>query len=140
MRDLRRRGIEGLDLGDGGARVDDPEVADGRHAGGDVVARDHLPGRDRERHGAQVDAHHPVGERDQHDEPRPLDGQQPAEPEDDGALVLAHDLDVEQRRGEQRDEQDSSDDPHGHSFVRFCDAHRLRGRRLSGAAATKPKP
>ncbi len=100
LRDLRRRDHVVLDLHDRGLRLDDPEVGDGVDAHRDVVLRDHLLRRDVERHRPQVDLHHPVDERDEEEEARALRlGEQPAEPEDDAALVLARDLDGRRTAG-----------------------------------------
>ena len=87
--------------------VDDPEVRDGVHAHRHVVLRDHLLRRDVQRDRAQVDLDHPVDDRDQQEEARPLRlGEQAAEPEDDAALVLARDLD---RREEEEDDEEDDD-------------------------------
>ena len=102
LRDLRGRDHEVLDLHDRVLRLDDPEVRDGVHPHRHVVLRDHLLRRDVQRDRAQVDLDHPVDDRDQQEEARALRlGQQPAEPEDDAALVLARDLD-RRRRGTAR--------------------------------------
>ena len=70
----------------------------GRH----VVLRDHFLRGHVERDRAQVDFHHPVDDRDQQEEAWALRlGEQPAEPEDHAALILARHLD----RGE-REQQD----------------------------------
>ena len=91
--DLRGRHEEALDVDDRARGVDHAEVADRVHLGGHVVTRDQVLRRDVERHRAQVHAHHPVDGRDQQDQPRALHAEQAAEPEHDGALVLAQDPD-----------------------------------------------
>ena len=90
--DLRRRDHEVLDLDDRARRLDDPEVRDRVHPNRHVVLGDHLLWRHVERHRPQVDPHHLVDDRDQEEEARSLGrSQQPAEAEDDAALVLARD-------------------------------------------------
>ncbi len=104
--DLRRRRHEVLDLDDCRLRLDDAEVGDGVDAHRDVVLGDHFLRRHVERDRPQVDLDHPVDDRDQQEETRPLRfGQQAAEPEDDAALVLARDLD----RGEEEEDDDQGD-------------------------------
>ena len=104
LRDLRRRDHEVLDLDDRVLRLDDPEVGDRVHAHRDVVLGDHLLRRDVQRDRPQVDLDHPVDDRDQQEEARALRlRQQPAEPEDDPALVLARHLD--RRDQEEHDEE-----------------------------------
>src|SRR5581483_9451112 len=97
----------------------DPEVRDGVHAHRHVVLRDHLLRRDVQRDRAQVDAHHPVDDRDQEDQPRPLRlREQPAEPEDDSALVLAQHLDRRDRvQHEEEDDDDEDDERCGHGVI-----------------------
>src|SRR5262249_41510755 len=55
----------------------------------------------------QADLHHPVDLRDQQDDAGPLGADQPAQPEDDPALVLAEDPD---RRGEDVEYDDDGGD------------------------------
>ncbi len=112
--DLERRGHEVLDLHDRVLRLDDPEVGDRVHARRHVVLRDHFLRRDVQRDRAQVDLDHPVDDRDQQEEPRPLRRrQQAAEPEDDAALVLARDLDRAQREDHDEEDDDREDDCRG---------------------------
>ena len=107
LRDLRRRDHEVLDLHDRVLRLDDPEVGDRVHAHRDVVLGDDLLRRDVQRDRPQVDLDHPVDDRDQEEEARALRlAEQPAEPEDDPALVLAGDLD---RRDQEQDDQEEDD-------------------------------
>jgi hypothetical protein len=103
---------EVLDLGDRLVRVDDPEVGHRGDAHRDVVLRDHLLRRNGQRDRPQVDADHAVHDRDQEDEPGPLLGDQPAEAEDDAALVLAQDPDSGGERDRHEDDQqdDNRDD------------------------------
>jgi hypothetical protein len=70
--DLRGRVLELLDLHDRVTWVDHLEVRHGVDAGGDVVAGDHVLGRDVEGDTAKVDAHELIDDGDQQDEPRAL--------------------------------------------------------------------
>ena len=107
LRDLRRRDHVVLDLDDRRVRLDDAEVRNGVDPHGHVVLRDHFLRRHVQRHGAQVDLHHAVDDRDQEEDARTLGvRQKPAEAEDHAPLVLAGDLD-----GREEDQQD--DDEYG---------------------------
>ena len=97
------------DLGHGTLRVDDAEVDHRDDLDRDVVAGDDLLGGDLEGDGAEVDLDQPVdAEGDDEEEPRPLERDQAAEPEDDPALVFLGDA----HAGEEEDDQDQDDDPH----------------------------
>ena len=66
-------------------------------------------------------------------------GEQPAEPEDDAALVLARDLDRrEQEEQQQDDDDDDDDDGGGHGSFRGC-AGSYDGRGSSGARARRAR-
>jgi hypothetical protein len=93
--DLRRGRSEGLDLGDRGGGIDHAEVADRRDPGRHVVARDHLLRWHRERDGAQVHSHHPIGQRREEHQSGPFDREQPAEAEDHRSFVLAQHANAE---------------------------------------------
>ena len=95
------------DLGHGVLGVQHAEVQDGAHPDRDVVAGDDFLGRDLQGDDAQVDLHHPVDERDDEEQARPLGADQAAEPEDDAALVLLDDLD---RGADDRQHDDEQDD------------------------------
>ena len=107
LRVLRRRDHEVLDLHDRVFGRDDAEVRDGVDPHRHVVLGDDLLRRDVQRDRAEVDLDHPVDDRDQQEETRALRlGQQPAEPEDDPALVLARNLD---RRDQEQDDEEEDD-------------------------------
>ena len=140
LRDLRRRDHVVLDLHDRALGVDDPEVRDGVHAHRHVVLRDHLLRRHVQRDRAQVDLDHLVDDRDEQEEARALRRRlEPAEPEDDAALVLAGDLD---RRGEQEDQDDDEllrrRSGCGHGVI-LCAARPCHGG-LGGARTTSVSP
>ena len=137
--DLRRGGREGLDLRDRRGGVDDAEVADRRHPGRHVVARDDLLRRHRERHRAQVHAHHPVDQRHEHHEAGPLDGEQAAEAEDDRPLVLAQDAHARGDSPARTTTAQTAATVIPSLLVRFCEAQRLRSRPVCGIA-TQPSP
>src|SRR5689334_3358185 len=86
--DLQGRRVEVLDLGDRTRGVHHPVVGDGRHADRDVVSRDHLLWRDRQRDGAQAHPHHAVDRRHEHDQAGSLRRHQPSKAKDHAPLVL----------------------------------------------------
>ena len=130
LRDLRGRDHEVLDLDDRVLRLDDPEVGDRVHPHGDVVLRDHLLRGHVQGDRAQVDLHHPVDDRDQQEEARPLRlRQQAAEPEDDAALVLARDLHGGKEEQQQQEGDCGDGDQRDHGSHPFGSRWRS-GRRL----------
>src|SRR3954452_20574635 len=125
LRDLRGGLEEALDLDDRVVGGDDAEIDDGVDAGGDVVARDHVLRWDVEGDRAQADALHAVDGGDQEHEARPLGADHPAEPEDDGSLVLAHDAD---RGGGERQRAGQDDDQHDRYGFNHSNSHSSAGR------------
>ena len=103
LRDLRG-GVDVVqDLGHRPSRVDDLEVDDRVDLGGHVVVRDHLLRRHLERDRALVDLDQAVdAERDDEEESRAFEGDQPPQPEDNPTLVFVGDADA----GEDGDEHD----------------------------------
>src|SRR6185437_8536123 len=63
----------------------------------DVVSRDHVLGRDVERHDAQIDPHRTLEDRDDENNPRPAEGGEPPEAKDHCALVLVEHLESAQQ-------------------------------------------
>src|SRR3989442_1760429 len=81
-----------LDLDDRLQGIHHPEVDDRVHLHGDVVPGDHVLGGDVQDHGAQAHAHHAVDGPGHDDQTRALgQGQQLAQTEDHGPLVLVED-------------------------------------------------
>jgi len=114
LSDLRGRDHEVLDLDDRGLRLDDSEVRDRVYAHRHVVLRDHFLRRDVQGDRSEVDPDHPIDDRDQDEETRPLRlRQQPAEPEDDAPLVLPRHLDRRDQEQDQQEEDDGDDDQDG---------------------------
>ena len=100
-----------LDVDDALERVDDPEVEDGVDLHRDVVLGDDVLGRDVHRDEPQADLHDAVDRGEDQDDPGALGlGQDPAEPEDDPALVLPQDLDGVQ---DVKDDDPHDDDQRG---------------------------
>src|SRR5258705_266557 len=91
LRELGGGVEEVLHLDDGLLRVDHAEVDHRGDLEADVVAGDHVLGRDVPRHRAQVHLHHPVDARDDPVEARALHLGEAAEPEDDAGFVLLDD-------------------------------------------------
>src|SRR2546426_5014544 len=97
-------------------RVHDAEVDDRADLERDVIARDHVLGRDVEGHRLEAHPDHLVDERHEQDEPRAVAlaagvedrPRAAAEPEDDGPLVLAKDL--RKRADEKDDRKDHHED------------------------------
>src|SRR5262249_10982818 len=89
LRELARRLEEVRNLDDRPLRIYHPEIEHRVHFDGNVVARDDVLRRNVEHYDAQVDSDHLLNERNEHDEPRPLDHPEAPEHEDHGALVLA---------------------------------------------------
>src|SRR3989449_8813202 len=114
LRDLRGRVEVVLDGDHRPLRVHDAEVDDRADLERDVIARDHVLRRDVEGHRLEAHPDHLVDERHEQDEPRAVAlaagvedrPRAAAEPEDDGALVLAEDL------RERADEKDDRKDHH----------------------------
>jgi hypothetical protein len=91
---LGGRDHEVLDVHDRCFGIDDPEVGDRVDARGNVVLGDYFLGRDVERDRPEVDLDNPIDDRNQEDDPGSFRRiEQPAEAEDDAALVLAEDSD-----------------------------------------------
>ena len=139
LRDLRRGGRVGLDLGDRRRRVDDPEVADRvdshrtlsrvmTSCGGIVSVTVRRSTRTmRSTNGMKKTR------------PGPASGEQPAEPEHDGALVLAEHADAQQREATAPPARAARRRAASGSSSRFCEAQRLRLRlRGVGCAAAVP--
>ena len=130
LRDLRGGDHVVLDLHDRVVRLDDAEVRHRVDAHGDVVLRDDLLRRDVERHRAQVDPDHPVDERDDQEDARPLGlREESPEAEDHAALVLARDL----HREEREQEQEREDDDEGEQ-TRGCEVHQDDSSDLDGGS------
>src|SRR3974390_244067 len=112
LRELRG-GVEKVGhLDDGQARFDDPEIDYRVHLDGDVVARDNVLRGNFQSVDAEGDADHP-GERGEYqDHARPLRlRQQPAQPEDDAALVFSKNFDgTQQVKHYDRNDYDSGVD------------------------------
>src|SRR5437868_5755612 len=119
LRDLGGRDHEVLHLDDRVLGLDDPEIGDRVHPHRDVVLGDDLLRRDGQRDRPQVDLDHPVDYRDQDEQARALRlRQQPAQAEDDSALVLARHLDRrDQEEDDQEEKDDDDDDRSGHAGI-----------------------
>jgi hypothetical protein len=102
LRELAGRFREMLDLDDRLLGIDDAIVDHRIDPHRDVVARDHVLRRDIEHAGAQVDADHLLDDRNDDHEAGALHLPQPAQQEDDGALILPQDT--------ERIEQDENGD------------------------------
>src|SRR5216117_3591533 len=125
LRDLRGRVEIVLHRDHRPLRVHDAEVDDRADLERDVVACDHVLGRDVEGDGLEAHFDHPVDERHEQDESRavPLPAgvedrpRAAPEPEDDGPLVLAEDLreraDEEDDRKDHHEDQQRIDRDHG---------------------------
>ena len=99
-----------LDLEDALVGVHHPEVDDGGHSGGDVVAGDDLLRRHLHGDGPQVYLDHPVHDRQEDEEPRSLGPSlYPTDPKDHTPLVLLDYLD-----GAEYDRDDDYRDDHHH--------------------------
>ena len=118
-----------LHLHDGAHGVCDLEHHHGVDAGGDVVTGDDLLGRDRQGDHAHVDPHGAVQIRQQEHQPGADRAAQPAQPEDDQALVLAHHA----QRGDEHDEHEGGhDDAEEHAARHGCRSPFRRRRSGSG--------
>src|SRR5581483_9584326 len=84
-------------------RIEHAKVKHGVDFYRDVVARDHALRRYVHRHGAEIDAHQLLDDRNDVGHARPARLDHAAEAEDDRPLVFAEDLDA-------ADEQDDDDD------------------------------
>src|SRR4051812_27284171 len=102
LRELAGRLPEMLDLDDRLLRIDDAEVDHRTDPDRDVVTRDHVLRRDIEHAGAQGDADHLLDHRNDNHEAGALHLPEPAQHEDDGALVFPQNT----KRVEQEDNGD----------------------------------
>src|SRR5207247_6429032 len=90
--------------------IDDTEIDHGAHLDREVGARDDGMGRHSERDGLHADLHHPVDDRDQQNQSRPIAGptrvenraRRPTEAKDHRPLVLAEDPGERAHEEEQR--------------------------------------
>src|SRR5262245_54307533 len=80
-----------LDLDDRLLRIDHAEIDHRTDTNRDVVARDHVLWRHVEHAGAQIDADHLLDDRNDDHEAGALHLPEPAQHEDDGALILPQD-------------------------------------------------
>src|SRR5215510_3056791 len=107
LRELVRRGEEIFDLDDRLLGVDHPEEHDRVHLDRHVVARDDVLARHVEDDDPQVDLDHLLDPAHDEHQPGPLDLPEPAEHEDDAALVLAQDAQArEDERPDGKDEDE----------------------------------
>src|SRR5579871_1393241 len=104
-------------LDSGSVRIDNVEGDDRIHFDGDVIARDDVLGRHFEHLLAKGDANHLVEGTENQNDTRPLGSwERSAEAEDDGAFVVAKDLDrVEQIKSNDQDENQKRKRQCGHS-------------------------
>ena len=103
--------------------------------GGDVVARDHVLRRDRQRDRAQRHAHHPVDPGDEHDQAGPALAGEAAEPEHHAALDLAHHPRTDPPRCQHPDRDDGEDQKQNlhHDLLTRCAHAPSSVRRDSGS-------
>src|SRR5262245_20332302 len=112
-----------LDLDDGFPGVHDPEIHDCVHFYRDVVPGDDVLGGDVVDDGPEGHPHHPVDDRDQEEEPRPVVlGPEAPQPEHDATLVLRQDLDrvdeqeQEDQEGNQEPDRELETEEAAHAF------------------------
>jgi len=107
LRELRG-GIEKvLHLDDRLHGLDDAEIDDGVDLDGNVVPRDDVLRGDIHGDRPHVHADHAVHDGNEDDEAGPLDGNDPAQPENDGPFIFVEDPD---RSGQKHDCQDNEDE------------------------------
>ncbi len=94
-----------FDLNNGIRWVKHPEIYNGIHTDRHVVSGDCLLGGNVEGNNTQIHFYHAVHDGNNEKQPRPLGSDQPAQTENDSALILLHNLDSRCEQNDQNDDQ-----------------------------------